>query len=115
MDEVGYLPALYSLSEAVFIGGSLSPYGGHNIIEPAVFKKPIIIGPYYYNFKEIVGEFLKEEAILVVEKDNLVSSLEKIFSQQSLRELYGQRALRVVEKNRGGLKKVIDFVCLKYI
>ncbi|MDP8253719.1 MAG: glycosyltransferase N-terminal domain-containing protein [Candidatus Kaelpia aquatica] len=115
MDEVGYLPALYNLSEAVFVGGSLLSYGGHNIIEPAVFKKPILIGPYYHNFKEIVNEFLKEEAVLVVKKEDLLSSMEKIFSQQNLREMYGQRAFRVVEKNRGGLKKVIDFVCSKYI
>ncbi|MDP8216809.1 MAG: glycosyltransferase N-terminal domain-containing protein [Candidatus Kaelpia imicola] len=115
MDEVGYLPALYSLSEAVFVGGSLLPYGGHNIIEPAVFKKPILIGPYYHNFKEIVDEFLKEEAVLIIRKESLLSSMERIFSQQSLRELYGRRAFGVVEKNRGGLKKVIDFVCSRYI
>ena len=115
IDEVGYLPTLYSLSEAVFVGGSMLPYGGHNIIEPAIFKKPILIGPYYYNFKEIVDEFLKEDAVLVVNENNILSSMSNIFAKQDLRKLYGQRAFKVLETNRGGVGKIVDFICAQYI
>jgi 3-deoxy-D-manno-octulosonic-acid transferase len=115
IDEVGYLPALYGLSDAVFVGGSLLPYGGHNIIEPAIFKKPILIGPYYHNFKEIVDQFLKEDAVLLVDKDSILLCMEKVFKDQSLREDYGQRAFKVLERNRGGLEIIADFIFRKYI
>jgi len=70
VDCVGELAFLYSYGKIAFVGGSLVPKGGHNILEPAFFKKPIIIGPYYNNFKEIVDDFIKNNGLVIINKEN---------------------------------------------
>ena len=58
LDTIGELAQLYQLATAVFVGGSLVDHGGHNILEPAVFGKPILFGPHMQNFKEIADTFV---------------------------------------------------------
>src|SRR5256885_2050119 len=58
LDSIGELASVYSLADVAFVGGSVVPRGGHNILEPAQFGKPILIGPHYENFREIVRTFL---------------------------------------------------------
>ena len=57
LDTIGELAQLYQLATAAFVGGSLADHGGHNILEPAVFGKPIVFGPHMQNFKEIAEAF----------------------------------------------------------
>ena len=56
LDSIGELAQLYQLATAVFVGGSLVDHGGHNILEPAIFGKPIVFGPHMQNFKEIADD-----------------------------------------------------------
>ena len=58
LDTLGELAQVYQLATAVFVGGSLADHGGHNILEPAVFGKPIVFGPHMQNFKEIADAFV---------------------------------------------------------
>jgi 3-deoxy-D-manno-octulosonic-acid transferase len=111
LDEVGYLASFYSLGDLIFVGGSLVLRGGHNIIEPAIFKKPIFIGPYYDNFEDIVEEFKKEEAIVILERErNLLSQLERLIEDSNMRTRLGEKAYRVVARNRGNVDKIIEII-----
>jgi 3-deoxy-D-manno-octulosonic-acid transferase len=62
LDTIGELAQVYQIGTAVFVGGSLVDSGGHNILEPAVFGKPIVFGPHMQNFKEIAEAFVTNEA-----------------------------------------------------
>ena len=66
LDTIGELAQLYQIATAVFVGGSLVPLGGHNILEPAVHGKPIVFGPHMENFAEIAGAFLANGAAVQV-------------------------------------------------
>src|SRR6185295_3250937 len=69
LDTIGELAQLYQLATAVFVGGSLADHGGHNILEPAVFGKPIVVGPHMQNFKEIADAFLSNDAAIQVQSE----------------------------------------------
>src|SRR3954464_5133677 len=62
LDTIGELAKLYQLATAVFVGGSLADHGGHNILEPAIFGKPIVFGPHMQNFREIAETFVTSGA-----------------------------------------------------
>ena len=62
LDTIGELATLYQLGTVVFVGGSLVPTGGHNVLEPAVFGKPIVFGPHMENFREIADAFVTDGA-----------------------------------------------------
>ena len=66
LDTIGELAQIYQLATAVFVGGSLVDHGGHNILEPAIFGKPIVFGPHMQNFKEIADAFLANGAAVQV-------------------------------------------------
>lgn len=102
VDCIGELAFLYSYGKIAFVGGSLVPKGGHNILEPAYFKKPIIIGSYYNNFKEIVEEFKKKNALLILDKEvfSIVDLIEKDLS------VIGERAYSILMENRGKFEEI---------
>ena len=62
LDTIGELATIYQLATVVFVGGSLVPTGGHNILEPAVFGRPIVFGPHMENFAEIAAAFVANGA-----------------------------------------------------
>ena len=107
LDTIGELASVYSLAETAFVGGSLVPRGGHNILEPAQFAKPIIIGPHYENFREIVRAFHAHEAVRVVGADQLTTTvLELLRSPQQSAQL-GSRGWSVVEAGRGSTQRTL--------
>jgi 3-deoxy-D-manno-octulosonic-acid transferase len=111
LDVIGMLKNLYSLAEIVFIGGSLVKKGGQNIIEPAVFSKPVIIGPYTHNFRDIVEMFLREEAVVVVKsKSMLFNKLNLLLKDETLCSRLGRKARLVVEENRGIAEKTLSLI-----
>src|SRR5581483_11168225 len=69
LDSIGELAQLYQLATAVYVGGSLVDHGGHNILEPAIFGKPIVFGPHMQNFKEIADAFLASRAAVQVQSE----------------------------------------------
>jgi 3-deoxy-D-manno-octulosonic-acid transferase len=111
MDAIGRLKGLYSMAKIVFIGGSLVKKGGQNIIEPAVFSKPVIIGPYTHNFRDIVEMFLREEAVMVVKsKSMLFNALDLLLKDETLCRRLGQKARLVAEANRGIAEKTLSLI-----
>ncbi len=98
-----------NLSDIVFVGKSLGENkGGHNIIEPALFGKPIIFGPHTNNFRDVVKEFKSENACIEVKNEaELCNAIQDLTTHADRRIELGQRAKSVVEKNRGAIDKTI--------
>ena len=102
LDSIGELGGIYSLAEAVFIGGSLVSSGGHNILEPAWFFRPPVFGPSMDNFREMAAQFLSARAGLqVTSGEHLGRTWAKLIGDQSLTERMGRAARALVERNRG--------------
>jgi len=111
VDTMGDLKALYSLAYLVFVGKSLAVGGGHNVIEPAAFAKPVLVGPRTDNFKDIVQIFLENKAIVQVKdgEELLLRMRELLRSPERMNQL-GRKAEEVVAMNRGAVEKTMDIL-----
>src|SRR5689334_17573037 len=108
LDAMGELAQLYQVATAVFVGGSLVDQGGHNIIEPAVFGKAIVFGPYMQNFAEIARAFLENEAAIQIRTAReLEHTLLGLLNDPVRRASLGAAARALVEANRGARGKTI--------
>lgn len=101
VDTIGELAAIYQLGTVVFVGGSLVPTGGHNILEPAVFGKPIVFGPHMQNFAEIEQAFLANDAAVRVTEGGLDTALVSLMTDPVRRARIGAAARALVDANRG--------------
>ena len=111
LDQMGVLAFWYQLADAVFMGGSLVPVGGHNLVEPAYFKKPILFGPFMQNFTEMADEFQKNgAAIQVRDAKDLKQKLMELFQDKEKRERLGLAAKRLVLSHQGAVQKNIEMV-----
>ena len=109
LDTIGHLNEAYSVATIVFIGGSLVKHGGHNIIEPAMFGRAILFGPYMFNFKYITDVFLRNKAaIQVFNKDDLAEKSAFLLRDENARRAVGRNAERVISENRGAAKKNME-------
>jgi 3-deoxy-D-manno-octulosonic-acid transferase len=108
LDTIGELASVYSLADIAFVGGSLVPRGGHNILEPAQFAKPILIGPHYENFREIVRTFLAASAVRVVNADQLTETVLRLLQTPHEAVQLGSRAWQVVEGGRGSTQRTLQ-------
>jgi 3-deoxy-D-manno-octulosonic-acid transferase len=96
------------VATAVFVGGSLVDHGGHNILEPAIFGKPIIFGPHMRNFQEIADAFLSNGAAVQVQSArDLEDVLIALVTDPVRRARLGAAARALVEANRGAKDKTL--------
>lgn len=110
LDTVGELPIAFSRSAVTFIGGSLMPYGGHNILEPAYWGNPIIFGPHMENFP-VHREFLDSSAaVLVKNSSDIVKNAAEILNDPDKGAAMGRRAKTIVDENTGAVDKAIKLV-----
>jgi 3-deoxy-D-manno-octulosonic-acid transferase len=108
LDTIGELAQLYQIATAVFVGGSLVPAGGHNILEPALFGKPIIFGPHMENFAEIAEAFLANGAAIQVRSEReLVEAVIGLMNDPVRRARLGAGARAMVEANRGAKERTL--------
>ena len=111
LDTMGELAALYSLSTAAFVGGSLVPVGGHNALEPAVFARPIFFGPYMHHFPELASLLCQAGgAIQVHNAVDFYDHLSHLLATPEEAEAMGQRALRALAANRGALERTLEYL-----
>jgi 3-deoxy-D-manno-octulosonic-acid transferase len=111
LDSIGELARLYQLATAVFVGGSLVDAGGHNILEPAMFGKPIVFGPHMSNFAEIADEFLRHKAALqIYSTPELGDTLVSLVGDSVRRASLGAAARALVESNRGAKARTLTVV-----
>jgi 3-deoxy-D-manno-octulosonic-acid transferase len=108
IDTIGELATLYQLGTVVFVGGSLVPTGGHNVLEPAVFGKPIVFGPHMDNFREIADAFVAAGAALRLDDEgDLEPALVELLGDPVRRARLGAAARALVEANRGAKDKTM--------
>jgi len=108
LDTIGELAQLFQVATAVFVGGSLVDSGGHNILEPAVFGKPIVFGPHMQNFAEIAQAFLDNGAAIQVRGPReLETVLFDLLGDPVRRARLGAAARALVEANRGARTKTL--------
>jgi len=110
LDTLGELSRVFSRASVAFIGGSLVPRGGHNVMEPAYWSKPIIFGPHMDNFP-IAGEFLKKTAAVEVRnaKDIAATVISLLRDNNKAAEL-GRHARAIVDNNTGAVKKAVELI-----
>jgi 3-deoxy-D-manno-octulosonic-acid transferase len=111
LDSIGELAEVYQLATAVFVGGSLVDYGGHNILEPAVYGKPIVFGSFMSNFREIAETFLTNgAAVQVASARELEEMLLTLVTDPVRRARLGAAARALVEANRGAKEKTMTVI-----
>lgn len=111
IDTVGDLGKIYSLADYVFVGKSLVPFGGQNMMEPAGLGKPVIFGPHTFNFKEEVDLLLENRAVKMVEtEDELFKTLEFFVKNPDAAVRMGLKAQRVVNEKRGATGRNIEII-----
>lgn len=117
LDSIGELRAAYPLAEIVFVGGSLIPHGGQNILEPAMNERAIVTGFYTMNFAAIVKEFAAQNALLQLPKlaeEEIPAALARVFSQllqgAARREQLAKNASGLINSNRGATAKTIEYI-----
>lgn len=110
LDTIGELSELFSKASITFIGGSLLPYGGHNILEPAYWANPILFGPHMENFP-IAGEFLNRSAALEVkDAKDIVMTVKELIQGPERAKLMGENARAILDENKGAVKKALKLV-----
>ncbi|WP_020675693.1 3-deoxy-D-manno-octulosonic acid transferase [Geopsychrobacter electrodiphilus] len=109
LDTMGELDQVYELAEVVFVGGSLVPLGGHNLLEPARSGKPVLHGPHMANFMEI-AKLLKEAGASqrVDNPEDLLLQLELLYADPALRTKMGSNGRMMIEKNAGATLKTLE-------
>jgi 3-deoxy-D-manno-octulosonic-acid transferase len=111
LDTIGELAQLYQVATVVFVGGSLVDTGGHNILEPAVFGKPIVFGPYMQNFAEIAAAFVEHGAAIQIRLPrDLPGVLLELLGDPVRRASLGAAARALVEANRGARARTLDAI-----
>jgi 3-deoxy-D-manno-octulosonic-acid transferase len=109
LDSVGELAGLYALADAVFVGGSLVPAGGHNILEPAIAGRAPVFGPSMHNFKEMAARFREAGAgIEVSSAAELAAAWAALLRDPQERERRGAAAKALVERYRGATEAAVE-------
>ncbi|MCL2659699.1 MAG: 3-deoxy-D-manno-octulosonic acid transferase [Acidobacteriaceae bacterium] len=108
LNTIGDLASMYSLGTVAFVGGSLVRGGGHNPLEPARFRVPVVMGPSFENFREIVEAMQAAEAIRIVEPAELAQALLHMFAHRDEAQETGRRGQRVFETQAGATGQTVD-------
>nr|MBA2646098.1 3-deoxy-D-manno-octulosonic acid transferase [Pyrinomonadaceae bacterium] len=117
LDTIGELRAVYSLADIVFVGGSIAPVGGHNVLEPAASARCIVTGAHTSNFRAIVEGFLQQDALVqlppvtVAEAPGILAqTFEELLTDDERRRRYGENARRTLEQNRGATERTVEML-----
>lgn len=110
-DTMGELLWMYAVCDAAFVGGSLIPRGGHNILEPAALAKPVLSGPHVFNFETIVADFKAVQAVTIVNDASQLAQALLLWAQdEALSQAQGQRGQAIVIEKRGALQRQLKVI-----
>lgn len=109
LDTIGELAQFYALCDLAFIGGSLVPWGGHNLLEPAFYQKPIFFGPHMKNFAYLADKFAQADAARVVQAEDDIIEMFLLKDEASL-SLMGDRAKSTLNSLQGATEKTIQAI-----
>lgn len=106
LDTIGELGKVYSIGDVVFVGGSLVPHGGHNILEPAAHGKAVIVGSHMFNFKDTYALFKNRDACLTVKNgEELAKQVTRLFDEPEHRHRMEEETRAIVRENKGASRK----------
>lgn len=108
-DTMGELLFLYALADSAFVGGSLVPNGGHNLLEPAALAKPVISGPHLFNFLDIAAQLRSAGALAEVDDaEGLATEVQRLFELPRDAQRMAEAGLSVMRRNQGALQRLLD-------
>lgn len=115
LDSVGELRAVYPLATVAFVGGSITPHGGHSVIEPAALGLCTITGPHTQNFAAVTKALTDQDALIQVrETSEPAAELARLFTEllasEPRRHAIGERAKTVCDRNRGATERTLDLI-----
>jgi 3-deoxy-D-manno-octulosonic-acid transferase len=111
LDTRGELPYVYRVGNLAFVGGTLVPIGGHNLLEPAQWAKPVMFGPFIDHCRDIAGLLLEAGGgIQVQHYDDLVSQITHLITHPSDAETMGRKAFEVVQRHRGVIARNLQWI-----
>lgn len=110
-DTMGELLAFYGAADIAFVGGSLVPVGGHNLIEPAAWACPTLSGPQLFNFSEVETLFRDNNALAIADSaEQIATQITQWLRDDTLRYGFGERAKAVADSNRGALESLCSLI-----
>jgi 3-deoxy-D-manno-octulosonic-acid transferase len=111
LDTIGELFSLYSIAVVAFVGGSLIPFGGHNVLEPAIHSVPVLFGPYVDHFKESSGLLMKSGGgMMVKSSEELFLKMAELLQDEDKRKMMGQMALDFIRSQQGPADRTVDLL-----
>jgi 3-deoxy-D-manno-octulosonic-acid transferase len=111
VDTLGELLRFYAAADVAFVGGSLVPIGGHNVLEPAALSVPVIVGPQTFNFAEITANLVESGAALrIADGDGLGACVVRLLADAALRQRTGAAARAAFEREQGGVLRTVEVV-----
>ncbi len=110
-DTMGEVPMFYAASDIAFVGGSLVPIGGHNLLEPAAVGRPVLTGPHVFNAQEIADMFVNQSACrMVADAHELAGVLDELLLEPGKAAALADNARRIMEQNRGALAQLLELL-----
>jgi 3-deoxy-D-manno-octulosonic-acid transferase len=111
IDAMGQMMPFFAGSDVAFVGGSLVPIGGHNVLEPAALSVPVLVGPHTFNFDEITHSLIAQGgALRVAEARQLGPEVLRLLLDRPTRQRMGQDAQRVFERERGTVQRIMQLI-----
>jgi 3-deoxy-D-manno-octulosonic-acid transferase len=111
LDTIGELAKLYAVGTVIFVGGSLAPIGGHNVLEPAAHRKAILFGPHMHNFQQVAAALLEADgAVQVHNPEALGEHVSMLLQQPERRQALGEAAHQVLRANQGAIIRTVDLI-----
>lgn len=110
-DTMGELKMLYAAADVAFVGGSMVPVGGHNILEAAAVGTPVLFGPYMSNFKAIAEGVLRQNAAIQCdEQADVVKAMIALYTDSAYRQSLAEKGKAFIRENQGSLDKIVDML-----
>ena len=108
-DTMGEVNLFYASADIAFVGGSLVPVGGHNLLEPAALSLPVLAGPHLFNAEDIAEQFTANDAVRIVEDEaQLTAALSALLGDAALRAEMGRAAGELVVRNKGAVAALLE-------
>jgi len=111
IDAMGELMQFYAAADLAFVGGSLVPIGGHNVLEPAALSRPVLVGPHTFNFEEITLTLIGEgAAVRLADASELGTAVLQLLRDAERRKSMGMHARVVFDSERGAVQRVMELI-----
>jgi len=110
IDNVGMLSRLYRYSRISYVGGGFIKMGVHNVLEPAVYYKPVVIGPYYKKYQEAIGLVIEGGGLVVNDEQEFIQCIRSLIQDQQQNELAAMAAGKFVQEQAGATKIILTYI-----